>query len=319
MAPFDSTLTTKISPIIDEQTPDFVRADHPVFVQLLKDYYKFLESAELIITATVDHFLQETISTQFILDEVGEKIVTETGTGTSGKFVANEVITGGTSNATATVLVDDMVSNDRLFITSQQRFIVGETITGGTSGATAVITKYRGNPVQNIQQLIDLRDPDNTVDAFLDELVNQFIKAVPRTMASGLSKRNLIKNIRDLYSAKGTSEGHKLFLRLLFDEEAEISYPNRFMMRGSKAEWINPTVLRCTANSGSSGSAITGQKITGATSGATATVTSSTAFQQGLFSVTELVIDSDSVLGTFIDGERLIKYSVFTESWFRRD
>ena len=229
MAPFDSTLTTKISPIIDEQTPDFVRADHPVFVQLLKDYYKFLESAELIITATVDHFLQETISTQFILDEVGEKIVTETGTGTSGKFVANEVITGGTSNATATVLVDDMVSNDRLFITSQQRFIVGETITGGTSGATAVITKYRGNPVQNIQQLIDLRDPDNTVDAFLDELVNQFIKAVPRTMASGLSKRNLIKNIRDLYSAKGTSEGHKLFLRLLFDEEAEISYPNRFI------------------------------------------------------------------------------------------
>ena len=305
MAPFDSTLTTKISPIIDEQTPDFVRADHPVFVQLLKDYYKFLESAELIITATVDHFLQETISTQFILDEVGEKIVTETGTGTSGKFVANEVITGGTSNATATVLVDDMVSNDRLFITSQQRFIVGETITGGTSGATAVITKYRGNPVQNIQQLIDLRDPDNTVDAFLDELVNQFIKAVPRTMASGLSKRNLIKNIRDLYSAKGTSEGHKLFLRLLFDEEAEISYPNRFMMRGSKAEWINPTVLRCTANSGSSGSAITGQKITGATSGATATVTSSTAFQQGLFSVTELVIDSDSVLGTFIDGETI--------------
>ena len=75
MAPFDSTLTTKISPLIDEQTPDFIREDHPVFVQLLKDYYKFLESAELVITATVDHFLQETISTQFILDEVGEKIV----------------------------------------------------------------------------------------------------------------------------------------------------------------------------------------------------------------------------------------------------
>ena len=153
MAPFDSTLTTKLSPIIDEQTPDFVREDHPVFVQLLKDYYRYLESAELIITATIDHFLQETISTQFILDEVGEKIVTETGSGTSGKFVANETITGGSSNATSTVLVDDMVNNDRLFITSQQRFIIGETITGSTSGATAVIKKYRGNPVQNIQQL----------------------------------------------------------------------------------------------------------------------------------------------------------------------
>ena len=305
MAPFDSTLTTKLSPIIDEQTPDFVREDHPVFVQLLKDYYRYLESAELIITATIDHFLQETISTQFILDEVGEKIVTETGSGTSGKFVANETITGGSSNATSTVLVDDMVNNDRLFITSQQRFIIGETITGSTSGATAVIKKYRGNPVQNIQQLLDLRDPDNSVDNFLTDMVNQFVSAVPHTMAAGLSKRNLIKNIRDLYSAKGTSEGHKLFLRLLFDEEAEITYPNRFMMRGSKAEWVNPTILRCTANSGSSGDAIVGQKITGATSGAFATVVSATAFQQGLYSVTELVLDTDSISGTFVDGETI--------------
>ena len=125
MAPFDSTLTTKISPLIDEQTPDFIREDHPVFVQLLKDYYRFLESAELVITATVDHFLQETISVQYVLDEQNERIVTETGSGTSGKFVANEIITGSTSKATATVLVDDMVNNDRLFITTQQKFKIG--------------------------------------------------------------------------------------------------------------------------------------------------------------------------------------------------
>ena len=303
MAPFDSTLTTKISPLIDEQTPDFIREDHPVFVQLLKDYYRFLESAELVITATVDHFLQETISVQYVLDEQNERIVTETGSGTSGKFVANEIITGSTSKATATVLVDDMVNNDRLFITTQQKFKIGEEITGSVSGATAVIESYRGNPIQNIQQLLDFRNPDNTVDSFLDELVSEFINAVPSTMASGTSKRNLIKNIRDLYSAKGSSEGHKLFLRLLFDEEGEISYPNRFMMRGSKAEWVNPTILRCTANSGSSGDAIIGQRITGATSGAIATVVSATAFQQGLFSVTEITLDTDSISGIFINGE----------------
>jgi len=312
MAPFDSTLTTKISPLIDEQVPDFIREDHSVYVQLLKDYYKFMESAELIITATVDHFLQETISTQYVLDEQDERIVTESGSGTSGKFIVNETITGVTSLATSTVLVDDMVSNDRLFIISQQRFIIGEEITGLTSGATAVVTGYRANPIQNIQQLLDFRDPDNTVDTFLDELVNQFVNAVPRTMASGISKRNLIKNIRDLYSAKGSSEGHKLFLRLLFDEEAEITYPNRFMMRNSKAEWVNPTVIRCTANSGSSGDAIIGQKITGGTSGAFANVVSAIAFQQGLYSVTELTLDSDSISGTFVN-EEIINVNSLTE------
>ena len=89
----------------------------------------------------------------------GNKIVLEKGAGSDGKFDAGETITGGTSNATATVLVDDLgnsTSTPRLFITSQQKFITGETITGGTSGATGTVVRYRANPVQNIQQLLDL-------------------------------------------------------------------------------------------------------------------------------------------------------------------
>ena len=40
-----------------------------------------------------------------------------------------------------------------------------------------------------------------------------------------LQNANLLKNIRDMYSAKGTRDGHKLFFRILFDEEAVITYP----------------------------------------------------------------------------------------------
>ena len=32
------------------------------------------------------------------------------------------------------------------------------------------------------------------------------MESIPNTLATGTSKRNLIKSIRDLYSAKGTSE-----------------------------------------------------------------------------------------------------------------
>ena len=34
----------KISAIIEEQIPDFIREDHDNFVQFLKSYYEFLES-----------------------------------------------------------------------------------------------------------------------------------------------------------------------------------------------------------------------------------------------------------------------------------
>ena len=44
---------------------------------------------------------------------------------------------------------------------------------------------------------------------------DQFMNAIPETLATGVSKRNLIKNIKDLYGAKGTSKGHELFFKSL--------------------------------------------------------------------------------------------------------
>ena len=46
----DSELTTKVSNLIDGQVPDYIQADHPIFVDFLRQYYKFLESAQITIT-----------------------------------------------------------------------------------------------------------------------------------------------------------------------------------------------------------------------------------------------------------------------------
>jgi len=104
MAPFDSALSTKISPLIDGQVPDFIQADHPVFVEFLKQYYQFLESAEITISGTVDEVLLETATTNYlVLDgsnfsglDAADRVVLETGSGTTGKFEAGETITGST-------------------------------------------------------------------------------------------------------------------------------------------------------------------------------------------------------------------------------
>ena len=63
MAPFDigysSDLTTKISPLIEGQVPDFVQGDHALFVKFLKSYYQFLEAGELRVTVNIDNLLLE--------------------------------------------------------------------------------------------------------------------------------------------------------------------------------------------------------------------------------------------------------------------
>ena len=59
--PFDTNptgkLTTKISPLIDGQLPDFIQSDHPIFSQFLKHYYQYLEAGELRITSNIDNHL----------------------------------------------------------------------------------------------------------------------------------------------------------------------------------------------------------------------------------------------------------------------
>jgi hypothetical protein len=47
-----SKFNNKLTNLINSQVPQFVVEDHPNFVEFLKAYYKFMESAELSVTAT---------------------------------------------------------------------------------------------------------------------------------------------------------------------------------------------------------------------------------------------------------------------------
>ena len=73
--------TNKVSPLIEGQVPDFVQSDHPVFVNFVKDYFEFLEAGRLTLTNVVNYVSLETNTVNFILDEDGERVVTEIGEG----------------------------------------------------------------------------------------------------------------------------------------------------------------------------------------------------------------------------------------------
>ena len=126
-------LDRKISPLIEGQVPDFIQAEHNLFVQFVKSYYKFLESAELKLELNLDSLIGEENSVNYILmekrslsqdEDRGEKIILESGVGSTGKFENGETITGQTSKGTATCHVED-TSNGRIFISANQKFIEG--------------------------------------------------------------------------------------------------------------------------------------------------------------------------------------------------
>ena len=212
----------KISTLVKQQVPQFVLENHPKFTEFLTSYFLFLESAEMTLQTftDIDHILLETEGTTssfVLLDrtnafslDAGDKVVDEQNT-FAGSFRKGETITGSTSGATSTVLAEDIVSNSRLFISANNGFITGETVTGSASGETALVKKYRANPVENLQQLLNYTDPDHTISDFLSQMKEEFLNTIPTDTDDSVSTRKLIKNIKSLYRAKGTAKAHKAF------------------------------------------------------------------------------------------------------------
>src|SRR6056300_414026 len=317
-----ATFKDKISNLLNSQVPDFVLEDHPLFLEFVKSYYKFLESAEITLTniGDPDHLQldNQTDAINFIQlngtnvkgDDNGDRILLED---TSyGDFINGETITGQTSGATATILIEDVDGGSRLFVTHQNKFIEGELIIGSTSAAEATISKYRANPVQNIQQLLDYPDPDKTIQGFLTKFRNAFLASIPDTLDGDIDKRKLIKNIKSLYRAKGTKRASEIFFKLLFNETAEIRFPKENILRASDGKWDTQQVLRCLEVGTSNATNLIGQTITQANVPSDSNINEATAIVENVFkyeiggeTVVEIVLGDETVSGTFVAGQNI--------------
>ena len=324
MATKYKTNKRKLSSLVKQQVPQYVLEDHPKFTEFLSSYFLFMESAELNLdTITdIDQILLETEGTTdnyVLIDQTnkngldaGNRIVDEQNT-FGGSFQKNETITGATSGATSTILAADTTDNARLFVSSNNAWITGETVTGGTSGATAKVGKYRANPVENLQQLLNYSDPDHTISDFLTQMKEEFLNSIPTDTHDSVDTRKLIKNIKSLYRVKGTAKAHKAFFRLLFDEPSEVYLPTNDMLRVSDGKWSTQTFIRCTqttSQAANNSQLLVGQVITQANNPASDTINKATAivenvtkFQQGSVEILEVEINPETTSGTFIRGE----------------
>ena len=310
MSSNDNVLNNKVSTHIQTQLPEFIQADHPLFSQFVKFYYQFLESAEVTFSEVNNYLVQETQSVSFVLDENSDNIVLED---SEAKFTVGETITGLTSGATAKVLVDDVDNNKRLFITSQTRFILGETVNGSESNSSGTIQTYKPNPVSSIQQLLNYTNVDSTLYQFLDNFRDAFLEGIIDNLDTGVDKRKLVKNIRDLYLSKGTKKGHELFFRLLLNETPTVQFPSDNVLRVSDGQWTIRKIIRVKVINGIA-SELVGQKLVGQSSQATGIVASTITFREAQEDIVEIELDEATLTGTFQSGETLKGTSTVTDT-----
>ena len=318
----------KLSPLVNRQLPQHIQANNPLLVEFIKQYYVFMDSAQISLTSVTasDQILLETATEGFLaLDGTddsssnsGDYILNEQ---TSvGEFTKGETITGQTSGETSVILAED-TDNLKLYIDANSKFITGETITGTTSGAQGIINKYRANPNETLTQLLEYADVNDTLDDFFVQFRNTFLQTIPNTLTSGLDKRQLTKNILSLYKRKGTKKANEIFFRALFNETPEIYYPTVDMLRVSDGKFNTTEILKATLVSPTDGdmTKLKGQTITQANIVGNPNVNIATAIVEDVTvatilvggiqqNVATLVINKGSVSGSFVtnDGSKVL-------------
>lgn len=124
------------------------------------------------------------------------------------------------------------------------------------------------NPIGEARKLLDYRDIDNTLNAFLQHFQTKYLYGIPFDII--INKRFLLKHILDVYRSKGSIQCYKLLFKLIYNEDVNVYLPSDDMLRISDGTWIRPKYLEI--NDTGNLNSFVGKKIIGVTSGTSAIV-----------------------------------------------
>lgn len=94
------------------------------------------------------------------------------------------------------------------------------------------------------REMFEYRDVDTTLDEFINYFKSKYLNEFPQIKAT--NERVAIKNIIDLYRAKGSEKSLKLLIRLLYGVDSSVYYPAEAILKPSTSTWVQPQYIEVT-------------------------------------------------------------------------
>ena len=258
----------RIADQVEELLPELYQKDGPRLVSFLKSYFEFLEKGQLVYkeAADIDYIgLEDGTTAGEAFNSAGERgnllqdpgtyapssipsakinyeIDIDTGGAQKTSFEVGEYIVGSSTGAVGRIDVIGSSSNLYIEQFSETQFDIDETIVGKSSGMQAKVDSFKASPLQAANNLLSYADVDKTSGDFLEFFRRDFMPFIDRDVL--VNKRLLQKHVKDLYLSKGTKESYEFLFRILYGEEAEVTFPGDNVIKPSEAEFSEPTVMR---------------------------------------------------------------------------
>ncbi len=227
----------KISSVVKNQLPEFIRADFPLAGEFLAQYYTALESqgGTLDIVQNIDKYVK--------IDELTD-LVNSTSLSTNVGIADNTISVDSTTGFPDSY---GLLEIDSEIITYTG--ITTNSFTGcsrGFSGITSYISPLKSDELVFSQSGISTHSSGTVVNNLSIRFLNQFFKKVKkqiipgfeeRTLDEDISERLFVKQSKDFYSSKGTDESYEILFRALYGEDVEVIKPRDNIFIPSDADY----------------------------------------------------------------------------------
>ena len=229
----------EINQVIENQLPEFVQSESPLFVDFMKQYYisQEYQGGSINIAENLDRYTK-------LQTYVGAALTEYTGLSTNTESYSDTIFvdsTKGYPSKYGLLKIDDEII----------------TYTGiGTTSFTGCVRGFSGVDAMDQPTRADLLSFNTSTGVahtggtkvfnLSNLFIRDFFKKLKTTFASGFEQRKFdsdldqvkfIRQIKDFYKTKGTDESYKILFRALYGEEVNIIKPSEFLIKPSDADY----------------------------------------------------------------------------------
>lgn len=229
----------KISQVIENQLPEFVQAENPLFVEFMKQYYVSQEyqGGVVDIGENIDQYTK-------LQTYVGSAVSVYTGLSTDTQSYSTTIYvdtTEGWPKKYGLLKIDDeIITYTGIGTTSFTGCIRGFSGVDGLSrntrpdllsfSSTVGAAHTSGTKVYNLSNLFLQEFFNNLKSTFANGFQN-------RTFSGDVNQVQFIRQVKDFFKTKGTEESYKILFRVLYGEEVKVIKPSEFLLKPSDADY----------------------------------------------------------------------------------
>lgn len=249
-----------LSTLVEQQLPQFISDDYPMYVEFVKKYYEQLEcnGQPLDIINNLSKYLDlDTYDKELFKSYTyTSSVVLDTDT------TINVLDTVGFPETNGYILIDD----EAIFYRSKTNtsFLECYRNVGGTTRLGDLYSKSDIKTVEYKDLGVGVAHAANTtvrnisnlfLYAFVKNFESQYLNSFPEeSLKPEVDKKILLKNIKQFYKAKGTDQSIQFIFSSIVSKEPNdiptVYYPKDFTFKSSGGEWVKTYSLKAKIISG---------------------------------------------------------------------